>query len=81
MHGRVICSVMRQAISIPAMMAIRVVMPICSCARVDVAARLRQFVLHKGVHQRADLMRAFAELPADLLFVLIGRQIGRDAVL
>ena len=31
--GRVICSVMRQAISTPAMMAIRVVMPICSCAR------------------------------------------------
>ena len=48
--------------------------------QVDVAARLRQFVLHKGVHQRADLMRAFAELPADLLFVLIGRQVGRDAV-
>ncbi|MNT16563.1 hypothetical protein D3C72_1516730 [compost metagenome] len=30
--GRVICSVMRQAISSPAMMATSVVMPICSCA-------------------------------------------------
>ena len=41
--------------------------------QIDVVARLHQLVLHKGVDQHADRLRAFAELPADLLLVLIGR--------
>ena len=48
---------------------------------VDIVMGLRQFVLHKGVDQRTDFLRAVAQLLADVLLLLISRQVGLDTVL
>lgn len=48
--------------------------------QIDVAMGLRQFILHKGVSQCANLLGALAQLPANLLFVLTGWQVSSNVV-